>query len=158
MGMSTFVLLWEACEQGRGNPLCCCALYTNYARGLGTCPCEPLDPLRLLIRVKFLLGRAWASPTLAWLHCKDACMCMSGTYVREATYWKFKLNKQIQFCTRVSVRGRLRKERATARLQCWCQRDQERRRSEQTEVRQARLDRRPVRRAAEQPAARQTRL
>ena len=37
------------------------------------------------------------------------------------------------------------------------QRDQKRRRSEHTEVRQARLDRRRVRRAAEQPAARQTR-
>ena len=42
------------------------------------------------------------------------------------------------------------------------QREQERRRTEQTEVRQARLDRQRVcgheRRAAEQPAARQTRL
>ena len=45
----------------------------------------------------------------------------------------------------------------TARLQHRRQRDQKRR-SEHTEVRQARLDRRRVRRAAEQPAARQTRL
>ena len=24
-----------------------------------------------------LLGRAWASPTLAWLHCAHACVCLS---------------------------------------------------------------------------------
>ena len=44
----------------------------------------------------------------------------------------------------LSVRDRLRlerEERATARLQRWYQREPERRRSEQTEVRQARLDR-----------------
>ena len=50
-----------------------------------------------------------------------------------------------------------REERATARLQRRCQRDRKRR-SEQTEVTQARLDRQRVCRAAEQPAARQTRL
>ena len=37
-----------------------------------------------------------------------------------------------------------REERATARLQCRRQREQEGRRSERTEVRQARLDRRSV--------------
>ena len=51
-----------------------------------------------------------------------------------------------------------REERATARLQHPRQRDQGRRRSEQIEVRQTRLDRRHMRRAVEQPAARQTRL
>ena len=48
----------------------------------------------------------------------------------------------------LSARDRLRlerEERATARLQCWCQREQEGRRSERTKVRQARLDRRRVR-------------
>ena len=57
----------------------------------------------------------------------------------------------------LSVRYRLcleREERATARLQCRCQREQERRQSKQTKVRQARLDRRRV--AAEHPAARQS--
>ena len=61
----------------------------------------------------------------------------------------------------LNVRDRLRldrEERATARLQHWRQRDQERRRSEQTEIRQARLDGRRMRRAAEHLAARQTRL
>jgi len=60
----------------------------------------------------------------------------------------------------LSARDRLRierEERATARLQCRCQSDQKQR-SEQTEVRQARLDRRCVHKAAEQPTARQTRL
>ena len=47
----------------------------------------------------------------------------------------------------LSARDRFRleqKERATARLQCWHQREQERTRLERTEVRQARLDRRHV--------------
>ena len=60
----------------------------------------------------------------------------------------------------LSARDRLcleREERVTARLQCWHQRDQEQR-SDQTKVRQTRLDRRRVRRAAEQPTAMQTRL
>ena len=48
-------------------------------------------------------------------------------------------------------------EGTTARLQHRRQRDQEQR-SEQTEVRQAWLDRRSVCRAAEQPSARQARL
>ena len=47
-----------------------------------------------------------------------------------------------------------REERATARLQGWHQRHQERR-LEHTEVRQARLNRRRMHRAVEQPAARQ---
>ena len=50
-----------------------------------------------------------------------------------------------------------REERATARLQHRHQRDQKRR-SEHTEVMQARLDRQRMCRVAEQPAARQTRL
>ena len=65
----------------------------------------------------------------------------------------------------VSARDRLRlerEERATATLQHRRQREQKRRRSEQTEVRQARLDRRHVcdheSRAAEPPAARQATL
>ena len=37
-----------------------------------------------------------------------------------------------------------REEKATARLQCQCQREQEGRRSERTEVKQARLDRRSI--------------
>ena len=47
----------------------------------------------------------------------------------------------------LSAKDRLpleREERATARLQHQCQREQEQRQSEQTEVRQARLDRRCV--------------
>ena len=61
----------------------------------------------------------------------------------------------------LNARDRLcleREKRVTARLQCRHKRDQEWRRSEQTEVRQAKLDRQHVRRAAEQPAAMQTRL
>ena len=28
------------------------------------------------LQVSFWLGRAWASPTLVWLHCTRACVCM----------------------------------------------------------------------------------
>ena len=45
------------------------------------------------------------------------------------------------------ARDRLRLEqveRATARLQCWCQREQKRRQSEQTEIRLAGRDRRQI--------------
>ena len=47
----------------------------------------------------------------------------------------------------LSAQDRLRldgEERATARLHCQCQREQEGRRSERTEVREARLDRRSI--------------
>ena len=57
----------------------------------------------------------------------------------------------------LSIIGASLSEPHTARLQRRCQRDQKRR-SQQTKVRQARLDRQRVRKAAEHPAARQTRL
>ena len=44
------VLLWEAWEQGKGNPLCCCALYVGGSGGLLQ---KTLDPLRSHFQVKF---------------------------------------------------------------------------------------------------------
>ena len=42
----------------------------------------PNSPPKLLF---CLLGRAWASPTLAWLHCAHACVCLLACLDRPLT-------------------------------------------------------------------------
>ena len=113
-----------------------------------------------------LPGRAWASPTLAGLHCKTCVNVCLSAYV-----WPYTENlnwtngnegtRTFQICTHAkafycSVRWIMTEDSSPcnstpmnlerqiasgARLQRWRQREQEGRRSERTEVRQARLDR-----------------
>ena len=40
---------------------------------------------------EILLGRAWASPTLAWLHCACACVCLLASLLGPTTYCKFQI-------------------------------------------------------------------
>ena len=83
------------------------------------------------------LGRAWASPTLAWLHCARVCVCL--VLGGPTTYRKLQMSAFKYFTMVTSVLLWLyiyltsankpweRAWRATARLQHWRQRERERR-------------------------------
>ena len=68
----------------------------------------------------WLLGWAWASPTLAWLHCGSVCVSMFGP----TTYRRFQMSAFKYFtmgacwtCTSAKPKPWERAWRATARLQ-----------------------------------------
>ena len=118
---------------------------------------------------------SWSEPHTSVTALQDACVCMSvcpRTYVWPYTEnfnstngYRYMYISNLNTCwskalqnSKFNVQCKLTLRYLTPRQ--WI-RQQERRRSEQTEVRQARLDRQRVcdheRRAAEQPAARQAR-
>ena len=91
---------------------------------------------RVVSRIE-LIGASLSEPHTSVTALQNACVCLLACLLAcllVAIYRKFKLNKRIhQICAR-----------ARARLQRRRQKEQEQRRSEQTEVRQARLDRRHI--------------
>ena len=96
-----------------------------------------------------LIGASLSEPHTSVTALQDAWTWMSGTYVRPYTE-NFNWTNGYDFAHVLKL-FKIRSASAPKRSGL-------ERRSEQTEVRQARLDRRRVRRAAVQPAARQTRL
>ena len=53
---------------------------------------SPCISLSLLMSATCLLGWAWTSLTLVWLHCACVCVCL----LRLTTYCKFQINKHLQ--------------------------------------------------------------
>ena len=51
-------------------------------------PYNPMSPINRIQAANNLLGRAWASPTLVWLHCICACVCSLACLLGPTTYRK----------------------------------------------------------------------